>query len=87
VNWTSTHKDTRNGQIIRRYTGIVTDYKVSGNGRNGYTVHASANTAARQQSMFRLIVTATLAAAIKKIERNEVIAKNLWGEENHPRIN
>ena len=85
MNWTSTHKDTRNGQIIRRYTGIVTDYKVSGNGRNGYTVHASANTVAHVSPRFRLIVTATLAAAIKKIERCEALAISHYGSAHHAR--
>jgi hypothetical protein len=70
----------------RQITGIVNDYTISGDTRNGYTVYAEARTAVHQMRWFRVIVTRTLAEAKAKIGQNEANYRRTYGDEIQPRL-
>ena len=76
---------TEHGRRIRRYVGIVSDYTITGNSRTGYVLYAQAWTKVHQQRFFRVIVTRTLAEAIRKLERSETLARQLYGDVIHER--
>lgn len=76
---------TEHGRRVRRYAGIVNDYTLRGSTRDGWVLYAEAWTKVHQQRLFRVIHTRTMREAIRKIERSEALAIELYGSEKHER--